>query len=338
GAAARNPSKRHALRPARQPDQPEECRGHDRAAPAGRAQACSRAGGFESQHRTRFRRSVRGARTAARGRARDRERDVLRQPQRAARGAHDATSDARGASVARVRRGRRALELRRERRAVARPGRRLRGAHFERREARRSAGAASHQGRALHQSQGGEGARRRYSAGPARPRRRGVRMRRRDFISILGAAAAWPFGARAQQKAVPLVGFVNSAAAAAYAPQVAAFRQGLRDAGYREGENVAVEYFWAEGKYDRLPSIMEDLVRRQVNVIAAGGTPSVLSAKNATSIIPIVFSTVVDPVEIGLVATLARPGGNRTGVTNLGLELGAKRVELLHEFVPTATT
>jgi putative tryptophan/tyrosine transport system substrate-binding protein len=162
-------------------------------------------------------------------------------------------------------------------------------------------------------------------------------MRRRDFLKgITGAAAAWPLAVRAQQPAMPLIGLLGSATASDWASNVNAFRQGLRDAGYVEGSNVAIEARWADNQYDRLPAMAAELIERQIAVIVAFSTPAARAAKAATTTIPIVFTTNRDPVEIGLVTSLNRPGGNMTGATNLGVEIEPKLVELMHDAVPSA--
>jgi len=164
-------------------------------------------------------------------------------------------------------------------------------------------------------------------------------MRRRDFlIAIAGTAATWPYPALAQKSAMPIIAFLNSGSAGGYAPMVAAFRKGLKEAGYVEGENVSIEFRWADGQYDRLAGLAADLVRRKMVVIAATSTPAAQAAKAITSTIPIVFTTGADPVELGLVANINRPGGNVTGISFLVNELTAKQLEVLHQIVPKVSS
>src|ERR1700733_12946583 len=258
---------------------------------------------------------------------------------RAIGGARSALCIARLLWLARIRHRRRLDELWCRPAGRLSPSRRLRCTHPQGREAGRPAGRAVHESGARHQSQDCKGAGSHLPATAARPRRRGDRMRRRDFITLLGGASvAWPLAARAQQAAMPVVGFLSSASPDSYTIRLRAFRQGLKEAGYVEGQNAAIEYGGAEAQNGRLAVVAPELVHRQVDVIVAGGgTPCAVAAKAATGTIPIIVVVAVDPVAVGFVASLDKPGGNITGVTNLNVEIGPKRLELMHELLPSVT-
>src|SRR5262249_21090290 len=206
-------------------------------------------------------------------------------------------------------------------------------------EAGRSPGAGTDQVRIGYQSEDRESTWPRSTVDTTRPGRRGDRMRRREFISLLGgAAAAWPLAARAQQTAMPVIGFINGGSIESEGRTLFGIWQGLRRARYIENHNVKIEYRWAEGRYDQLPGMAANLVRRQVFVIAATSTPAAVAAKAVTAVVPIVFETGGDPVTLGLVSNWNRPGGNVTRVARLGIELGAKGLGRLHDAIPTAKT
>src|SRR5262249_6315523 len=236
-------------------------------------------------------------------------------------------------------RGRWPVELRDQYFGDVPPSRHLCWAHSARRQTCRTSSRAIHQIRIRHQSANRKNLRPANPAHAVRPRRRGDRVKRRDFFTLLGGAvAAWPLAARGQQpEKTPVVGFLSSESRSAFGHRLEGFHRSLAEAGYVEGKNVIVEYRWAEGQYGRVPGLADDLVHKKVSVIVAN-YPPVLEAKRATDTIPIVFTSAADPVKIGLVASLNRPGSNVTGIYLLAQALEAKRLDLLNELVtPTAS-
>src|SRR5262245_24362320 len=237
--------------------------------------------------------------------------------------------------MARVCPGRRPDELWNQHRVLVSRTRHLRRTCPQGRQARRSAGAAVDQGRAGDQPQDGQCARPHLPDHATRARRRGDRMKRREFITLLGSAAAWPVAAHAQQAGkLPTIGFLGANTPSAQSQWTAAFERRLRELGWIEGHNVAIEYRWAETRFERSPEIIAEFVRLKVDVIVTHGTTNVVAAKAATSVIPIVFAAVADAVGNNLVAGLARPGGNVTGLSAQIPDLAGKRLELLREIIP----
>src|SRR5438270_392552 len=322
--------------PAGEPEQPADRAPDARPGGSGAHQgsAASRLGGAG---RRRDRRCFREPRRIASRRPPRSGRSGLHRSARGDRGAGIAPCRSSDLPVAGIRRLGWPDQLRSEPHRLVPPGRRLCRKDPQRRQAGRSASPAADHIRAGHQSRDRQNARPHRAAINPRPRRRGHRMRRRELMMLLGGAVTAAPALRAEQKAMPVIGFLSAFSPGPAAPFAAGVRRGLSETGYVEGQSVTIEYRWAEDHYDRLPALAADPVGRKVDVIlASGGDVAAFAAKGATSTIPIVFAIGGDPVERGLVASLARPGGNLTGISVLAAELNPKRLELLSELVPQA--